>query len=86
MTWGSRGMHQGRVGLAAHGHVAGQQQSDLRFDLEGLVGQLGVAGPKDHIGLGVVAEFLLEGGLDVDLGQGAEPWAPKASLTLATAS
>jgi hypothetical protein len=39
-----QGMHQGRGGLAAHDHVAGQQQPDLRLELEGLVGQLGVAG------------------------------------------
>jgi hypothetical protein len=75
-----QGMHQGRVGLAAHDHVAGQQQPDLRLDLEGLVGQLGVAGPKDHIGLAVVAELLLEGGLHVDLGQGAEPLGPEGVL------
>ena len=53
-----QGMHQGRVGLAAHDHVAGQQQADLGFQFKGLVGQLGVAGPKDHIRVGVVAERL----------------------------
>ena len=79
-------MHQGRAGLAAHDHVAGQQQPDLRLKLECLVGQLGVAGPKNHMQVGVKAELLLEGDLDVDLGQGAEALGPKASLTLATAS
>jgi hypothetical protein len=79
-------MHQGRVGLAAHDHVAGQQQADLGFQFKGLVGQLGVAGPKDHIRVGVVAEFLLEGGLNVDLGQGAEPLDPEGVLDLAIAS
>jgi len=44
------------------------------------VGQLGVAGPKDHIGVGVKAELLFEGGLDVDLGQGAEPLGPEGVL------
>ena len=43
---GIQGMDQGRGGLAAHDHVAGQQQPDFRLDLEGLVGQLGVAGPR----------------------------------------
>jgi hypothetical protein len=33
-----------------------------------------------------MAELLLADGLHVDLGQGAEPWTPKASLTLAIAS
>ena len=44
------------------------------------MGQLGVAGAQDHIGVGVKAEFLLEGGLDVDLGQGAEPLSPEGVL------
>jgi hypothetical protein len=72
-------MHQGRAGVAAHDHVAGQQP-DFWLDLECLVGELGVAGAKDQVGLGVEAEFLLEGGLDVDLGQGAEPLSPEGVL------
>ena len=83
---GIQGMDQGRGGLVAHDHVAGQQQPNLGLDRKCLVGELGVAGPKDHIRVGGQAELLLEGGLDVDLGQGAEPLDPKASLTLAIAS
>jgi len=69
---GVQGMHQGRASVAAHDHVAGQQQPEFWLDPQCLVGELGVAGTQDQIRLGVVAEFLLEGGLDVDLGQGAE--------------
>ena len=75
-------MDQGRAGVAAHDHVAGQQQPDLWLDLQCLVGELGVAGTQDQIRLGVVAELVLEGGLDVDLGQGAEPLSPEGVLDL----
>jgi len=40
-----QGVHEGRAGVAAHDHVAGQQP-DLRLDLEGLVGELGLQVPR----------------------------------------
>jgi hypothetical protein len=83
---GVKGMHQGRAGVAGHDHVAGQQQPAFWLDLQCLVGELGIACTQDQVRVGVEAEFLLESGLDVDLGQGAEPLGPKASLTLRTAS
>jgi hypothetical protein len=71
---GVEGLDHG-AGLAggADDDVAGQHGRDGRFGLDGLVGQLGPAGAEDDLRVHVDVELGLEGGLEVDLGEDAEP-------------
>ncbi len=60
------------IGILAHDHVAGKQCPDIRVGLQGLVGEMGVAGPENHVRALLHAELGLERGLHVDRGQHAE--------------
>ena len=53
----------------AHDNVAGQQQSDLLVDIQCSMGELGVAGTEDEVGLHVVSELVVQRCVDVDLGE-----------------
>ena len=52
--------------------VAGKQQADRRVELQGPVGDGGVAGAQDLEGWALHPELGLEGGGDVDLGEHPE--------------
>lgn len=54
------------------GDVAGEEEADGGLGGEGLGGEPGVAGAEDEVGGAVEVDLLLEGGLDVDLGEDAE--------------
>ena len=54
-------------------HVAGQQQADVPLRRQGLVGQGRRTGAQDAVSGHVDIEFFLEGLLDVDFSQNAEP-------------
>lgn len=83
---GVEGFDDGPVVLGADHDVARQQRGDAGVDREGPVGELGVAGSEDDLGVDVDVELVLEGLADVDLGETPTPWSLRVSLTTAMAS
>ena len=67
-----RGHLDATVGKLLHNHIAGQHGADLVFQLQRLVGELGIAGAEDPILAERYADLLAQRLLHVDLGDDAE--------------
>jgi len=83
---GVEGLDDRAAVLGADHDVAGQERGDARVDLQGAVGEMGVAGAEDDLGFDVEVELVLEGLADVDLGVDAEALVLERFLTLGMAS
>ena len=68
------------VGRFLHDDVARQHGADLVLELERLVSELGIAGAQDAIPAEIGADLVLQGVLDVDLGEDAEAFLLEARL------
>ena len=66
------GGHVCRALVSAHHHVAGQQDAEIRLDLEPTVRELRVASAEDQIRLQLLTELVAQRGLHVDLREDAE--------------
>ena len=83
---GVEGLDDRAAVLGADHDVAGQERGDARVDLQGAVGELGVAGAEDDLGFDVKVELVLEGLRTSISVWTPKPWSLSASFTLGMAS